>query len=246
MTVTPYRLNPALDPEAIAAAFARSGRVHIEQFLAPDCAERLHHFLKTSEEWLLIVNQGDKVFDLDRDAQRALTGEARLKLEQAVHAAARYGFQFMFESIRVADEDALRRARGDALNEFATFLSSEPALTFFRRVTGRAAIAFADAQATAYGPGHFLTGHDDLVAGKNREAAYVFGLSPAWSVDWGGLLLFHGADGHVAQAYVPRFNALNLFAVPQPHSVSIVAPFAAARRYSVTGWLRSHGDASDE
>jgi Rps23 Pro-64 3,4-dihydroxylase Tpa1-like proline 4-hydroxylase len=31
---------------------------------------------------------------------------------------------------------------------------------------------------------------------------------------------------------------LNIFAVPQPHSVTIVAPFAAAARYSVTGWLR--------
>lgn len=238
MTAAPYRLNPALDEEAIAREFGRVGRAHIEDFLEPGCAERLRLFLKTSEEWLLIVNQGEKVFDLDRQAQAALAPEARTKLEQAAHAAARYGFQFMFESIRVPDEEALRRARADELNLFASFLSSEPAVAFFRRVTGRPAIEFADAQATAYGPGHFLTAHDDLVAGKNRQAAYVFGLSPAWSADWGGLLLFHREDGHVSEAYVPRFNALNLFAVPQPHSVSIVAPFAAARRYSVTGWLR--------
>ncbi|HEX8217395.1 MAG TPA: 2OG-Fe(II) oxygenase family protein [Allosphingosinicella sp.] len=238
MTAAPYRLNPALDAEAVAREFGRSGRVHIEDFLERGCAERLHRFLKTSEDWLLIVNQGEKVFDLDREAQAALTADARAKLEQAAHAAARYGFQFMFESIRVPDEETLRRARADALNQFAAFLSSGPALDFLRSVTGRPAIEFADAQATAYGPGHFLTAHDDLVPGKNRQAAYVFGLSPAWSADWGGLLLFHRADGHVAEAYVPRFNALNLFAVPQPHSVSIVAPFAAARRYSVTGWLR--------
>ena len=36
---------------------------------------------------------------------------------------------------------------------------------------------------------------------------------------------------------MPRFNALNVFAVPQPHSVSIVSPFAVGARYSVTGWL---------
>jgi SM-20-related protein len=240
-----YRLNPALDADALAREYARAGRLRIEEFLAPECAERLHRFLKTSSQWLLIVNQDDKVFDLDRKAQAALTAEARANLEQAVYAGARYGFQFMFESIRVSDEEATRRARADALNDFASFLSSEPALEFFRRVTGRDAIAFADAQATAYGPGHFLTAHDDEVVGKNRQAAYVYGLSPAWSTDWGGLLLFHGQDGHVAEAYVPRFNALNLFAVPQPHSVSIVAPFAAARRYSVTGWLRSRGDDKD-
>ena len=92
--------------------------------------------------------------------------------------------------------------------------------------------------ATAYGPGHFLTAHDDEVAGKKRHAAYVYNLTPTWRIDWGGLLLFHGADGHVARGFTPSFNALNLFAVPQPHSVSMVAPFAANRRYSVTGWLR--------
>jgi len=42
----------------------------------------------------------------------------------------------------------------------------------------------------------------------------------------------------IAQSFVPAFNALNLFAVPQPHSVGFVTPFAARRRYSVTGWLR--------
>ncbi len=47
--------------------------------------------------------------------------------------------------------------------------------------------------------------------------------------------MFHRADGHIAEALTPSFNALNLFAVPQPRSVSMVAPFAAARRYSVTG-----------
>lgn len=239
MTTAPYRLNPALDVPAIEREFRRSGRVHVEEFLDPGCAERLLAFLKASRDWLLILNQDDKVFELDRDARDALSDEARRKLDTAVHAAARYGFQYMFDTIRVPDEESLRRERADALNGFASFLSSEEAVGFFRRVTGRAAIAFADAQATAYGPGHFLTAHDDLVPGKNREAAYVYGLSPAWSADWGGLLLFHRADGHVAEAYVPRFNALNLFAVPQPHSVSLVAPFAASRRYSVTGWLRS-------
>ena len=56
--------------------------------------------------------------------------------------------------------------------------------------------------------------------------------------DIGGLLLFDGEDGHIERGFTPSFNALNLFTVPQPHSVSRVAPFAANRRYSITGWLR--------
>ncbi|HEY0011444.1 MAG TPA: 2OG-Fe(II) oxygenase family protein [Allosphingosinicella sp.] len=241
MAAAGYRLNPALDADALARRFRAAGRINIPGFLHAEDATRLHASLRASEEWRLVVNQGDKVFDLDRRAQAALDPAAKAKLEAAVHAAARYDFQYMFESIRLPDDEEARRARGDDLAAFASFLSSPAVLDLLRRVTGRAAIGFADAQATAYGLGHFLSAHDDDVEGKNRHAAYVFSLSPAWRPEWGGLLLFHGEDGHIAEAYVPTFNALTLFAVPQPHSVSMVAPFAAARRYSVTGWLRSRG-----
>ncbi|HEX8192451.1 MAG TPA: 2OG-Fe(II) oxygenase family protein [Allosphingosinicella sp.] len=242
MTEETFRLNPALDAEDLAARFRATGRVNIADFLAAEDAGRLHRLLKESSEWRLVLNQGDKVFELDRAAQAALDPSAKARLEAAVHAAARYDFQYMFETIRVPDEEEARRARGDALAGFASFLSSPAVMALLRHITGRRAIDFADAQATAYGLGHFLSAHDDDVEGKNRHAAYVFGLSSAWRPEWGGLLLFHGPDGHIAEAYVPQFNSLTLFAVPQPHSVSMVAPFAAARRYSVTGWLRSRSD----
>lgn len=239
MAETGYRLNPALDAPALARRFEAAGRLNIADFLHEDGASRLHRLLCASDEWRLVLNQGDKVFELDRPTQAALDPAAKAKLETAVHAAARYDFQYMFETIRVPDDEEARHARGDALADFASFLSSPEVVALLRRITGRDAIAFADAQATGYGLGHFLSAHDDAIEGKNRQAAYVFGLTPAWRPEWGGLLLFHGPDGHIAEAYVPAFNALTLFAVPQPHSVSMVSPFAAARRYSVTGWLRS-------
>jgi SM-20-related protein len=62
--------------------------------------------------------------------------------------------------------------------------------------------------------------------------------TPAWKSDWGGLLQFIDEDGHVAEAYAPAFNALNILRVPQKHAVSYVTPFAGAGRYSITGWLR--------
>jgi Rps23 Pro-64 3,4-dihydroxylase Tpa1-like proline 4-hydroxylase len=240
-----FRINPDLDERSAAARFAASGRVHIPDFLVREDAERLFDFVRGSAEWRLVVNQGEKLFELDRSAQVALTPEAHTALARAAHEAARYNFQFLYEAVRVPDDERERERCGNALARFASFLSSADVVPLLRRVTGAHEIEFADAQATAYGPGHFLTAHDDDVAGKRRHAAYVFNLTPVWRVDWGGLLLFHGPDGHVPQAYVPSFNALNLFAVPQPHSVSLVAPFAANRRYSVTGWLRS-GNGADQ
>lgn len=241
MADTGFRLNPALDAAALARRFEAAGRLNVPDFLDEEGASRLHRLLRASDEWRLVLNQGDRLFELDRPTQAALDPAANARLDAAVHAAARYDFQYMFETIRVPDEEDARRARGDALAGFASFLSSPDVVALLRRITGRGAIDFADAQATAYGLGHFLSAHDDSVEGKNRQAAYVFGLTPAWRPEWGGLLLFHGEDGHIAEAYVPSFNSLTLFAVPQPHSVSMVAPFAAARRYSVTGWLRSRG-----
>lgn len=234
-----FRLSDSLDPDWLAKTYAASGRIHVPGFLHPADAEALHAGLKARQDWRLVVNQGERSFDLDRAAQAALTPEKREQLHRAAHAEARYGFQYLYESIRVPDEPAARQASGDPLCRFALFMSSDPVRRLLRHITGEVAVEFADAQATAYGPGHFLTAHDDEVAGKNRHAAYVFNLNPVWRPDWGGLLLFHGSDGHIDQGFTPSFNALNIFTVPQPHSVSMVAPFAANRRYSVTGWLRS-------
>ena len=154
-------------------------------------------------------------------------------------AAARTGFHYRYEAIRVSDFDAERSATGTLLDRFIQFMSSAEVLDFLKDIIGSSELAFADGQATAYSPGHFLTRHDDDVAGKHRLAAYVFGLQPGWQADWGGLLMFHGRDGNIEEAFTPAMGALRLFAVPAPHSVSCVAPFAPEPRLSVTGWLRS-------
>lgn len=241
MAQTPFALNPRLDADALAAAFAADGRLHVADFLAGDGAAQLLTHLKARQDWRLVINQGDKLFELDRPAQESMDAATRAQLDLAVHKGARSGFQFRYETLRIPDDPAERDRAADLINQLATFMSSDAVLAFLRHVIADRSIDFADAQATAYGPGDFLTEHDDDVAGKSRRAAYVLGLTPEWRIDWGGLLQFRGGDGHVAQAYVPRFNSLNLFAVPAPHSVSMVAPFVPYRRYSITGWLRATG-----
>lgn len=228
------------DAAMLSDVYRRDGIVRIGSFLPEATAAALHGALRTRQDWRQLFNSGDKLFELDRATQAALDPERRAALDEAVYAGARSGFQYRYETIRVPDEEAERRASADPVTRFALDLSHGEMRDALRRITGAGDIRFADAQATAFSPGDFLTGHDDGFAGKERRAAYVFGLTPVWRIEWGGLLVMHGdGDGAAARAYPPVMNVLTLFRVPQMHSVSEVSRAAAYRRYSITGWLRA-------
>jgi len=234
-----FRYSQALDRPVIRDVFKRFRRVHVPDFLSPESARRLHACLVNDVPWSLAYFDGEKAADVNAGENAALGHAERRDLEDKIAAQAHRGFAYIYESFRVDDEAARKLYPNLYLQRFVDYLNSAEFLSFIRAVTGLSRIAFADAQATRYRSGHFLTRHDDDVAGKNRLAAYVLNLTPDWRADYGGNLLFLGPDGHVEEAYVPRFNALNIFAVPKGHAVSIVAPFAKNARYSVTGWLRA-------
>jgi SM-20-related protein len=237
-----FSLHPGIDAEAHRCAFAATGHVQIMPFLAEADAQALREQLRARDDWREVLNSGERVFELDRATQKSMPADKRAELDRAVLAGAQRGFQYRYETLRVPDARAERNP-DDPLHRFAEFLSSAPALELLREVTGCRDIDFADCQGTGYRPGDFLTAHDDAVEGKNRRAAYVFGLTPGWQTEWGGLLMFHDGNGDVSRALLPRFNCLNIFSVPQLHSVSFVAPYAARLRLSVTGWLRALGQA---
>jgi Rps23 Pro-64 3,4-dihydroxylase Tpa1-like proline 4-hydroxylase len=232
------RLNPALDWGRLAAEFAARGRIRVHDFLADPLPAALHAELRRREDWRQIVNSGDKVFELDRRTRAAMSPDQAQALEAAVQAGARSGFQYRYETLRLSDGDGGGPPGDPELSAFTRWMSSGEVRDCLRGMTGAEAIGFADGQATAYAPGDFLTGHTDEVPGKQRHAAYVFGLTPQWRTEWGGLLLFH-AEREAVSGVSPGFNTLDVFAVPQLHSVSRVAPEAAFRRYAITGWLRS-------
>ncbi len=236
-----FSIGPELDVAALRTVFARTGRVEIGDFLAAGDAARLRAHLLGREDWTLVLNAGDAVYEIPREGVGQLSEEQRVELDRRVIAAARSGFQYRYESIRVPDDPAARSDGDTLLDAFVRFMSSRPVLDVIEQISGLDGLDFADGQATAYSAGHFLTEHDDDVAGKGRRAAYVLGLSPVWRAEWGGLLMFHRADGHIEEAFVPALGALRLFAVPARHSVSYVTPLAPEPRLSVTGWLRSRG-----
>ena len=84
--------------------------------------------------------------------------------------------------------------------------------------------------------------NDRIVSPRSRastaEAAWVTMISSSPSITTGGFRR-RVATCAVARGYMPAFNTLNIFRVPQPHSVAWVTPLAGAPRYAVTGWLRA-------
>lgn len=237
-----YRLSGDLKVDALAASYARKGRIHLPGFLAEDSARELSAMIRDIPRWNLVFDAVGKHYDLDADGVTALPAEQRERLMAIVHEQAAKGFAYLFDNCPIYDIYHHGASPEHPMMPLMEFLNGEAFLSSMRRLIGAADISFADAQVTRYGPGHFLTTHDDAVEGKNRRAAYVLNMTPDWRPDWGGYLNFFGPDGHIEEAYKPVFNALNIFSVPAAHSVGLVAPFAGAKRISITGWLRAGAD----
>ncbi len=231
------RLNPALEPGKIAETYARDRRVHIPAILTAESAERVHRCLVQETQFSIVTRNGEGYVRRRPDA--GLTPQQESGLMRGAYARARDDFHYLYDNHPMSNDGEPYPEPSHYLAAVTRFLNSKPMLDFARRVTGSAAIDFAEAQATRYRAGHFLNLHDDDFSGKKRVGAYVLNMTPDWQLDWGGALLFPDRQGHIAEGYAPTFNALNILAVPQPHLVGFVSPFAGAARYCVTGWFRS-------
>lgn len=239
-------LNPALDRPAARAAFSRAGRLHAPDFLQDAAARRLSDALAGCGAWERTLYESDRTLDVPPAEIAAMSPEGQVALHRAVYAQARTGFGYLFETVRISNLVRAGRPVDPAFEAVFRFVNGAPFLDAVAEMTGGARGVYADCQATRYLPGFFLNAHDDRADGKDRLYAYVLNLTPEWRADWGGVLMFLDARGNVAEGFTPAFNALNLFAVPQKHAVSLVAPFAAGARLSFTGWIRSKAPAGED
>lgn len=231
------RAIPPAEEAALAERLARGGRVQIPAFLETAAADALLEEARERTAFQTVTTGSQGHVDLPAAWIESLTPDQKADFGKAVQESAAHRFQYLYDNHPIWDLREAGQLSG-RWAELLDFLNGEAFLDWARAFTGEDRIAFCDAQVTRYRRGHFLTAHDDDVEGKGRYFAYVLNLSPVWRIDWGGLLMFHGQDGHVAEAFTPSFGALNLLRVPAPHSVSQVALSAGDDRISVTGWLR--------
>ena len=234
-----FQVNPALDTATLADRFAADGRVRVPGVLTDASAGVLHDVLATKTPWGLAWQAGRDGPHAVRAAE--LTAERRRAMGQAVGRAMAGGdYAFCFAQYPLLKAYQEGWAPGGPHELILEHVNDRPFLDLVRAITGRADLIKADGQATLFGPGHFLSTHDDSDTDhEGRQVAYVLSMCrPAWRPDWGGQLLFLDEDDDVTAGYNPGFNALNLFTVPRRHTVSAVAPYAPLARYALTGWFR--------
>lgn len=233
-----FALSTALDRATLAAHFGEHGYVSIPNVLPEEHARRIERAMSSFTDWNLVFNDRGKHVDLSSVQVHSMQPQAAQRLQSAIYAQASGDFQYLYNNYPIFDAHRNGRNRDHVLHKFYQWLDGEEFLEFARDVTGFGDISFVDAQATRFSPGHFLSAHDDSAEGKTRRAAYIFNFTEDWAPDWGGYLQLLDEEGHVRRGLAPRFNVLNIIAVPQLHNVGFVTPFAAAVRLSVTGWLR--------
>jgi SM-20-related protein len=231
-------LNPDIDLAAHREAFARDGRVRIPNILNRNLAEEIHAVFERTP-WRVTYRLNNEIVSLSGKDFQALTPAKRHELKNGIYAETLKGYQFSYLHMPLTHSQSIAWDANQVVPKLHAFINAPAFMKLGREISGKSQIARADSIATCYMRESFLTAHPDAPI-DDRLVAYVFRFTKNWKIDWGGHLQFHDDEnGQIVDSYIPAFNALTLFRVPQWHSVSFVTPFAMGPRFSVTGWF--HG-----
>ena len=230
-------INPDLDLEEYSKILQNKRRLQIPNLFTKESADYLYQLIVENKDWYLAYNEGNNFFESSMEQLQAVKSEQRQQLMNAIYARARTQFQYVFNQYYITQAINLNEQPGHPMHQMHHFMNSEETLEFMRKLTGESAIKKADSYATLYAPGHFLTQHDDRHEKHDRLVAYAIGMTKNWRQNWGGHTAFFDEVGNIEQAYIPGFNTLIIFLIPQSHAVQQVAPFAGGNRTSYIGWL---------
>lgn len=232
-------INPQLDAEQLAATYREHRRLHIPHFLCTGDAVDLYRTLVSEVRWRTFLVANERRLGTPPDIDDALTLQEEREIADCACNGARSGFASLFDANGLLSENpGDSHAETPLLVRFTSFLNSPAVLALMRGITGISELSRADAHAVRFRPGHFITFHDATPGADEtgtRRASYALDLTPEWRPEWGGMIEFRTQNGYAIEAFMPCFNVMTLFAFPQGHWVSVVAPFANGPRYSMMG-----------
>ena len=225
--------NPINQLGEFTEQYAQDKRLRLFDILMPQSAGALAKHIHEDLTFTNAYFDDGQFKTINTEALQNLSVEEQQALTKKLYKQAAQGQGFFYGKSQVVETPS-----DSSLSQQAyRWLNSAETLEGIRKMTGHTDINAANAQATRFYPGHFLTRHNDINSSENRRVAYVLNLSPKWHPDWGGLLQFYHQNGNPKDTWVPIFNSLALFDVEHPHGVSYVAPFAKNPRLAITGWF---------
>lgn len=233
------RINPAVNVAQARAAYMRDGFVQVPDIFEPALAEYLAQLVENLNYGIAFQGEDGRPVMLKPEEMQAQAKVLGPRIQKMI-ARTGSGYGFLYQAYPLISAYVNGRDPGHPIHKLTEWLNGE-FVEFSAYITDQPQVAKADGQATRYQPGDFIGLHDDVgTEDSDRLTAYTLGFTRRWRSDWGGQLVFHDEKGDISRGYVPRFNTLTLFKVPQLHSVSQVASYAQMRRHSIVGWLRNH------
>ncbi|CAM3033687.1 2OG-Fe(II) oxygenase family protein [Pseudoalteromonas distincta] len=227
-----FELNKELNTTKLCNEYVLKNRILIHDILEEDSLNLITNTLRNEVNYLNAYSLNSQFIQSSDEELRRMTPSDKRDLQQTIYKNASNGIGFFYGRYEIT-----KREENIVLNKLHSYLNSELLLSLIGEITGVKKLKSASVQLTRYIQGNFLTRHNDVLPSKQRAIAFVFGFTPEWHPDWGGLLHFYEQSGNLTETYVPSNNVLALFDVTLPHSVSYVTPFAKNSRYSITGWF---------
>ncbi|MCL1635813.1 hypothetical protein M2650_14380 [Luteimonas sp. SX5] len=225
-----------LNPARWRRALAQHGRAQIPEFLHPQEAFALYRCLAEQLSWHLAAGGGDRAWVSARGAYPE--GDAYQQIAMRAHDRAQRGHQYLHDCYAPDDARNEDESGGLAIDAVPDSFNSAEFLSRIRMLTGDIALSRVGVQAIRLRPGQFLLPETSTAADDGRRYAYMLHLSPVWRAEWGGLLQSIDDQGDIGETFLPRWNALTVFRLPQRRQVTLVAPWAHRPQYGIGGyWL---------
>lgn len=227
--------SPSFNQTQAAEDYQKDSRSRIENIFNDDTAQALRaSLLDTSQFRHTFVQNNAEVTASDEELNNLDTSK-RKEIVDGIFNLASEGVGFFYGKKKLTPETTTNRY--SIQWKVYEWLNQPETIEMINKVTGRTDIVSANAQATQYLPGHFLTRHNDVNFHEERRVAYVLNFTDEWHPDWGGLLQFYTSEGEPKDSWAPIFNSMILFDTRHVHAVTYVAPYAQHARVAITGWF---------
>jgi SM-20-related protein len=217
--------------ELLNSEFNKNKRIKISNFLNNTFAELLFKQAILEKNWVL--STGIDKYKYEKATNKQNEKINGLQIKNVNNAFGKDQFSYIFYRSM--------NSKNMSYLEFTLrkYLNSENFISKLNQITGLDLTQLTTLFMSKYSNGNFLSPHSDK---GNGRLAFVINLTKYWKPQYGGNLHFLNDDRtEIIDTYVPQFNNLIIFHVPEengiPHYVSHVTPNIKLSRFAITGWF---------